>query len=266
MQLTFSNRLPANPCLQNKKTALPAQLYRLTRLALHTLYGLVVAATILPRVSASRRDLIIRRWSRQFLGILNIRVIAKGHVPDDATQGTMFVANHISWLDIHALNSLRTVRFIAKADIRGWPVIGWLVAQANTLFIEREKTRDTGRMVATAVASLKAGDTLCYFPEGTTTDGTELRPFKGGLMQAVIDSNTSIRPFAIRYPNEDGSVNIAMAYHADTTLWQSLRMVLAQHSPVIELDFAPPIASSGHERRGLCLMARQSIAARLHLD
>ena len=266
MQLTFSNKLLAATCLPEKKTSLPTQLFRLSRLGLHTLYGISVAATILPRVSMSRRERIIRRWSKQLLNILNMQVIAKGYIPDDGTRGTMFVANHISWLDIHALNSIRTVRFIAKADIRSWPVIGWLVAQANTLFIEREKKQDASRMVSTAASSLLAGDCLCYFPEGTTTDGTELKPFKGSLMQAAIDTNTAIRPFAIRYPDANGSPNAAMAYHGDTTLWQSLRMVVSQPRPVVELDFAAPIASASHERRGLCLMARQSIAARLTLD
>ncbi|MCB5191250.1 1-acyl-sn-glycerol-3-phosphate acyltransferase [Methylobacillus arboreus] len=266
MQLTFSNKLSANTCLPDKKTPLAIQLFRLTRLGLHTLYGAAVAATILPSVNTLQRERIIRRWSRQFLNILNIRVLAKGHTPDEDVRGTMFVANHISWLDIHALNSIRTVRFIAKSDIRAWPVIGWLVAQANTLFIERDKRQDASRMVETAAESILAGDCLCYFPEGTTTDGTELRPFKGSLMQAVIDTNTEIRPFSIRYPNTKGSANIAMAYHGETTLWQSLRRVLAQQNPVVELDFAAPIASAGHERRGLCLMARQSIAARLDLD
>ncbi|MCB5186563.1 1-acyl-sn-glycerol-3-phosphate acyltransferase [Methylobacillus caricis] len=219
----------------------------------------------MPRVTYLRRDRIIRRWSGQFLNILNIRVIIKGHAPDEQVRGTMFVANHISWIDIHALNSIHTVRFIAKSDIRSWPVFGWLMAQANTLFIERDKRQEANRMVSVATASLQAGDCLCYFPEGTTTDGNELRPFKGSLMQAAIDAGTDIRPFSIRYPNADGSANIAMAYHNDTTMWQSLRMILSQRHPVAELDFAMPIASSGHERRGLCLMARQSIAARLDL-
>lgn len=199
------------------------------------------------------------------MGILNIRVVATGHVPNEQVRGAMFVANHISWLDIHALNSMRTVRFIAKSDIRSWPVLGWLMAQANTLFIERDKKQDASRIVATATQSLQAGDCLCYFPEGTTTDGNELRPFKGSLMQAAIDAHTDIRPFSIRYPNPDGSTNIAMAYHNDTTMWQSLLMILGQRHPVVELNFAAPIASAGHERRGLCLMARQSIAAKLDL-
>jgi len=265
MQLTFSNKLLIT-CLPEKKTLLPIQLFRLTRLVLHTLYGITVAATILPRVSAATRDQIIRGWSRQLLGILNIQVIAKGHIPGEDVRSAMFVANHISWLDIYALNSIRTVRFIAKSDIRSWPVLGWLVAQANTLFIDREKKQDVSRMVETVAKSIMAGDCLCYFPEGTTTDGTELRPFKGSLMQAAIDTNTAIRPVLIRYPKPDGSINTAMAYHGETTLWQSLRRVLAQPRSTVELDFAPPIASTGHERRGLCLMARQSIATRLNLD
>lgn len=267
MQLIFSSKLPAaNHHLPDQRTSIPRQLFRLTRLGLHIIYGVAVAATLLPHLTTIRRNRTIRRWSRQFLAILNIRVIARGAVPNEAVHSTMFVANHISWLDIHALNSIHPVRFIAKSDIRSWPILGWLVAQANTLFIDRERKQDASRMVATVADSLQAGDCLCYFPEGTTTDGTELRPFKGSLMQAVVDTGTVIQPFSIRYPRSDGSVNTAMAYHGETTMWQSLRMVLMQPQPIVELDFSAPISSAGHERRGLCLMARQAITKQLKLD
>ena len=73
---------------------------------------------------------------------LNIRLVTHGRLPDDNLSSTMFVANHVSWIDIFALNGVRALRFIAKSEIRSWPVFGWLCEKGNTLFIERAKRRN----------------------------------------------------------------------------------------------------------------------------
>lgn len=229
------------------------------------MYGLFIAALILPRVDGPRRNRFISRWCSELLTVLNIRVVAHDPPPDHHLTGVMFVANHVSWADIHALNSVHAVRFVAKSEIRGWPVFGWLAQQANTLFTERSRRHEAGRMVETTADSLRAGDCICFFPEGTTTDGTELKPFKSSLLQAAIDAGALIWPVAIRYPHADGSANLAMAYCNDMTLLQSMKQVLAERAPVIELRFAPPIAAAGLERRALSLLARQAIAQQLGL-
>lgn len=177
----------------------------------------------------------------------------------------MFVANHVSWIDIFALNGVRALRFIAKSEIRSWPILGWLSRKGNTLFIERTKRQDASHMVELAADSLRAGNRLCFFPEGATSDGTELRTFKGSLMQAAIDTESPIWPVAIRYPKADGRANTEMAYFDDMKLLRSLKQVLAQRSPVVELHFLAVITTRGHDRRSLSLLARQTIAASLNL-
>lgn len=179
----------------------------------------------------------------------------------------MFVANHISWSDIHAINSIITLRFIAKSEIINWPVFGYLVSRANTLFIDRRSKRDAKRTIDVAVKSLQAGDNLCLFPEGTTTDGTVLHPFKSSLIQAAIEAKAAIRPVAIRYPHPDGGVNIDVAYAGETTLIQSMQKILAQKQPVIELHFLMPIPAEDvakQDRRELTLhietLIRQHLA------
>lgn len=251
MNSTYSSRL--------------TRIFRSCRLALHLLLGFCVALTILPLASARRRDFIISAWSRDLLGALNIRLITHGTLPDNDSNGAMFVANHVSWIDIFALNSVCALRFIAKSEIRSWAMLGWLCEKGNTLFIERAKRQDASRMVKLTADCLRAGDRLCFFPEGVTSDGTELRAFKGSLMQAAIDTESPIWPVAIRYPKTDGSANTEMAYFDDMNLLQSLKQVLAQHSPVVELHFLPTIATRGHDRRSLSLLARQCIAASLKL-
>ncbi len=175
----------------------------------------------------------------------------------------MFVANHVSWVDIFALNSVRALRFVAKSEIRGWPILGWLCEKGNTLFVERTKRQNAGRMVKLAANCLRAGDCLCFFPEGVTSDGTRLNAFKGSLMQAAIEAESRIWPVAIRYPKSNGSANTEMAYFDDMSLLQSLKQVLAQCSPVVELHFLPTIATQGQDRRGLSHLARQAIAESL---
>ena len=198
------------------------------------------------------------------MAALNIRLVMHGTLPDANLSSAMFVANHVSWIDVFALSSVRALRFVAKSEIRGWPMFGWLCEKSNSLFIERTKQRGVGRMLEITADCLRAGDCLCFFPEGATSDGTELKAFKGSLMQAAIDTKSSIWPVAIRYPKPDGGANIEMAYFDDMNLLQSLKQVLAQRSPVVELHFLPAIAAYSHDRRSLSRLARQAITDSLN--
>ena len=116
----------------------------------------------------------------------------------------LVVANHVSWLDIFALHAVGPVRFIAKAEIERWPVLGGLVRGVGTLFIERARRHDTHRVNQEIARALAAGDIVAVFPEGTTTDGTALLPFKGSLLQPIIDAQGHVQPVAIRYRDADG--------------------------------------------------------------
>lgn len=178
----------------------------------------------------------------------------------------MFVANHVSWIDIHAINSVRAVRFVSKAEVRQWPLIGWLAHNAGTIFINRGRRQETGRIVDIITNALKEKDFLCVFPEGTTTDGTIIMPFKGGVAQAAINAAVDIWPVAIRYPDVDGLANREMAYHGEISLLESLKSILSQQSPVVELHFLEPISPQGHDRQTLSAKARDLIAIRLGMQ
>lgn len=240
-------------------------MFRLLRLIAHIVKGILIALLLLPSASPMRRDLHIQRWCRQLLRIFNVALYTYGDIPTWDTRNTMFVANHVSWMDIHALNCIRTIRFIGKSEIKSWPIFGWFATKANTLYIERERRQHTGVVVNTACNSLKQGDCMCFFPEGTTTDGNQLMPFKGSLMQAAIDAEADVWPVAIRYPGPDNSINKRMAFADDTTLLASIWAILSLAEPVVELHFLPVIKSGEHERRGLTLMVRKQIATKLGL-
>jgi len=180
----------------------------------------------------------------------------------------MLVANHISWLDIHALNSMVPLRFIAKSEISKWPVFGYLAKSADVLFINRDNRRDAARVVDITASSLHAGDNLCLFPEGTTTDGSTMMPFKSSIIQAAIQANASIQAVAIRYPLPNGENNTAMAYAGDTTMKQSIAQILLQQKPRVELHFLAPIitknlSNEAKNRRDLTLQIEQEISHKL---
>jgi 1-acyl-sn-glycerol-3-phosphate acyltransferase len=234
-------------------------------MVLHILYGIFIAGIILPKLSPQRRDRVISRWSGALLDLLNIRAIVHGDIPPRGLTNTMFVANHISWIDIHALNSIHTTRFVAKSEIKQWPVFGWFAAKVNTLFVDREKRHEAGKVVNSARQALQAGDCICFFPEGTTTDGTEIRPFKGSLLQAAIDAKSQVWPFEIHYPNAENRANTEMAYWGEMSLIESMRLIIKQRSPVVVLEFASPINAAGYERRNLSIAVRQAIVSRLNL-
>lgn len=177
----------------------------------------------------------------------------------------MILANHISWIDIHALNSVSPVRFIAKSDINTWPVFGYLARKSGTIFINRNNRKDTARIVDTTASCLLDGNNVAFFPEGTTTDGTLLARFKSSIVQAAINANATIHPVAIRYPNADGSINTKLAYAGETTMAEAMMQVFKTKQPVVELHFLPPISSEEGSRQDLTQKAYQTIADKLNL-
>ena len=238
--------------------------FRICRVAIHILYGLSVSATVLSYLEHQKKHLIIKLWSEKLLHILNVKLTVEGSPPSQRLSNTMFVSNHISWLDIYALNSVHPVRFIAKSEVARWPILGWLAKQANTIFIERARKKDAQRITIEATESLKNGDCLCYFPEGTTTNGTELLPFKSSLIQAAINTHGDVWPLAIYYPNQDGSPNTRMAFAGETTFIGSIWQIISLQESEVKLYFLQRIQSRGYERRELTQCIKMLIAE--HLD
>jgi 1-acyl-sn-glycerol-3-phosphate acyltransferase len=229
---------------------------------LHLFWALLLAAFRLPWLSDDDRRKLIQRWCVQVLPMLRVQVAVSGALP---SQTVMLVANHISWVDAWAINSLHPVRFVAKSEVRSYPIIGWLCKQCGVVFIRRGQRRDTARVSSEGANVLKKGDCLCVFPEGTTTEGTYILPFKSSLLQAAVDTKVDIVPVALRYLSPDGSVNTDVAFIGDMNLWQSLGIILAQPEIRAEIAFLEPLSTQDRDRQSLAKAAHAQIVKRLHL-
>lgn len=239
------------------------QVFRSVRLLLHIISGLVQSA-IYPHLDQAARRRMAQNWCAGLLAILCIRLRYRGTPPGAETQRVMLAANHVSWVDVHALIAVCPARFVAKAEIRDWPLFGWLSRNVGTLFIERTKRRDTARINEHIGDALKIGDRVAVFPEGTTSDGTLLRHFHASLLQPAVMVAALVYPVAIRYTDPAGEISRAVPY-VKISLLESLRQILRQPWIDLELIFGDPINSSGKNRRELARGAEHAIADALSL-
>jgi 1-acyl-sn-glycerol-3-phosphate acyltransferase len=222
--------------------------WRLLRALLHAFAGWLTIRVLFPRWPQQRREATVQAWSQRMLRVLGIPLHVRGDAP--ARGPVLLVANHISWLDILVMHAARHCRFVSKSDVKHWPLIGTLATGGGTLYIEREKRRDAMRVVHHMAESLRAGDIVAVFPEGTTGDGEALLPFHGNLIQAAISANAPVQPVALRFvdratgKNSDGPL-----YLGDDSLLQSLWRTLAGRPFVAHVRFGALQEADGRDRR-----------------
>ncbi|WP_185969581.1 lysophospholipid acyltransferase family protein [Tepidimonas aquatica] len=236
---------------------------RTLRLGTHVLRGVASTQWGWTRLPELQRDQRTQAWAQHMLGEVGIQVEVRGTPPADGT-GACIVANHISWLDIPALLSVLPCRFVAKDEVARWPLVGTLARRAATLFVQRGHALALRQLHTALCDRLRAGAPVAIFPEGTTTDGSHVRPFFAALLQPAIDTATPVYPVALRYRRSDGlpSPN-AWAYHGDMTLWQSIRRVCRQPAGVVEMQWLPPIEPAHVSRQALARRAHAAIVGAL---
>lgn len=244
-------------------TPLPVRLVRSARATLHIVGGLATTVFVFPWVSTPTRHTLIRKWCRQFLAMLKVEARVHWRHEDGMPGNVLIVANHISWLDIFVLSSLQPARFIAKADLRRLPVVGRLIANVGTLFIERERRRDTHTVNRHTVEALTRGDVVAVFPEGTTGDGLGLLKFHSSLLQSIVDAKGHVQPIAIRYRTLADEHCMAPAYVGELSLVGSFWQVTGEREIVAELHVMPSFPAGDAHRRELSRAAEEAIRTAL---
>jgi 1-acyl-sn-glycerol-3-phosphate acyltransferase len=236
--------------------------WRLLRMLVHLLHGIAVMALQFPALDAAGRQARVRWWSAKLLRMAGLELVVSGPPRSGAT---LLVANHVSWLDIAAIHAvLPQARFVSKAEVLAWPLLGWLIREAGTMFIERERKRDALRVLHLVADALRAGDTIAVFPEGTTGDGETLLPFHGNLLQSAIATGTPVQCVALRYADPAHRFSPAALFIGETTLLQSVWRVLSARNLRVHVDLLPPQGTRHADRRALAEHLRSLIHERLH--
>jgi 1-acyl-sn-glycerol-3-phosphate acyltransferase len=236
--------------------------WRLLRMGLHLLHGMAVMALRFPVLDAAGRQQRIRWWSAKLVRLVGLELQLSGTPRPGAT---LLLANHVSWLDIAAIHAVAPqARFVSKADVLAWPLLGWLIRGAGTLFIERARKRDALRVLHQVAEALEAGDSVAVFPEGTTGDGPTLLPFHANLLQAAIATGTPVQGVALRYSDPAHRFSPATQFLGDTTLLHSVWRMLSATGLQVHVDLLVPQGTRHADRRALAEFLRGQIHAQLH--
>ncbi len=231
---------------------------RLARALGHAIGGWFTITFQFPKLTQPQRDECVTQWAREMLRVLGIELRLQGDAP--ARGPMLLVANHISWLDILVMHAARHCRFVAKAQVRRWPLIGTLATGGGTLYIERESRRDAMRVVHHMAEALRSGDILAIFPEGTTTDGRTMLPFHANLVQAAISADAPVQPVALSFiDSASGEPSFAASYIGDETLVGSLWRTVSGRPMTVVVTFGEPQRSDGRDRRAWAAGLQQAV-------
>ena len=244
------------------ETTVTARCVRALGLLGQLLLLLLGAVVVAPRLTPGRRGSLSARLAARTLRTLHVRVLRFGAAPHDGPM--LLVANHISWLDVYALNALvGGPRSVAKSEVARWPFAGAIARGFGTFFHVRGSYRDAARVKNEVAVALRAGERVLVFPEGTTTEGGSLGRFHAAFFQAAVDAGVPVQPVAIHYPMADGSPDPAASFIGEMTFVESLVRVLGRRRLEARLTFGPVLSSAGRTRRELAALSHAFVTLAL---
>lgn len=238
-------------------------LYRVPMLLWHLLVHLpltmLLTTPLTARVQWGQESLehrAIRAWSA---GLMHVFGFSLRRIGTPLPGAAMFVANHVSWIDIETLHSQRMMGFVAKREIQSWPVVGWLAQRGETIFHARGSTESLGGVLHEMLSRLRDGRSVGVFPEGGTRGGREIGPFHARIFLAAVEAGVPVQPVALRY-GEGGSAQHEVAFQPREHFFGNFLRLLGEPGRVAEVHFLEPIApADAGGRRRIAELARSRI-------
>lgn len=200
-------------------------------------------------------------WSYVLCRICGLSIRQHGKWIDSPA---IFVANHISWLDVFALLGSFHAIFVAKQEVVDWPLIGWLCQRVGTLFFRRGSGfAAMSLIVDKMVNTLQAGQKVFFFPEGTTTNGRQVQQFHARIFQAAVKAKVPVQPVALQYIDKEGKISGIAPYIDEDTLLSHLWRLFGETDLQIHIWFCDPITIEEKKRRTIAEEAYQQIVTAL---
>ena len=264
--------MPTSPCGDGCLTedgptvGFPRRVLRFT-CAISVVMAALLTAPLLLVLCGRGRERLVRTIFRAVLRSFGVKLSVHGgadFLAAPAGRGALVVNNHISWLDIVAINALRPMRALAKVEIGGWPVLGTLVRRGGSIFLDRTRLRTLPGTMTELADALRSGSLVNVTPEGTTWCGLASGRFTTATFQAAIDGGVPVRPIALRYRLSDGRETSRPSFVGPESLIASLRRVAALRGLVLEVHVCPEIAPGrAEDRRSLAGLAEASVHSAL---
>ena len=227
------------------------KLYRVILLALLVIIGIILTIIFLRNTVPARglRSTLITTWLGLAARTFGARIKTYGTAQ---TERTLFVANHISWLDIMVLGNLVPIHFLSKLEVKHMPVFGWLATRAGTLYIHRGNKESASEASSDITAALVQGHNSLIFAEGTTTDG-HIKKFHSRMMQSAIDAHAIVQPVAIFSPKINPhtgktELDTVTLFLGGTSIAESFDLITRAPGIDVEVHFLKTISSKGKTR------------------
>ena len=238
------------------------KLYRMILLGLLLLIGIILTVIFLRNTVPARgfTSKIITTWLGLVARTLGVKIKTYGTA---LTEKTLFVSNHISWLDVFIIGSLVPIHFLSKHEVKTMPLFGWLATRGGTLYIKRGLHGSASEASSEITAALDQNHNSLIFAEGTTDDG-HVKKFHSRMMQSAIDAHAMVQPVAIFFPllnAEKGrtELNPTTLFMGDTSIGESFDMVARAASIDAEVHFLKPISSKGKSRNEISQHAYEEV-------
>jgi len=241
-------------------------LWRTPLLLLHSLIAFPLALIVFNpladrvRIGGERLDhWMTRWWSAWLVRIFGFRI---RHFGEPVAGAVLFVANHVSWLDIELMHSRCTMSFVAKAEIAHWPLVGWLSTRSGTIYHRRGSAHSLGAVMQRVVTRLREGSPVGIFPEGGTGSGDRVRTFHARIFQVALDADVPVQPVALRY-GRDGRMDLRIPFAPGESFFANVVRLLGGPGMDAELHFLEPVPLHEAGRRQIAEAARARIGAAL---
>ena len=241
----------------------PVKYFKLLRAFLLAYWILIIQ---FPRLSKLQKLQAIQSWSRQTLTVLGVRLDIAPSVEHllRTEMPVLYVSNHVSWVDALIIQAVQPSVFVAKDEVRGWPVLGAIASKCGVIFVKRSSITSTRQMVNEVVRALSNDFCVAGFPEGTTSIGLEVNPFYSNLFEASILADAQVLPIALRYTRAaTGEPCTKTPFIGELSFIRSLHQVISSNGIVATVLTGQPISPIGHTRKTLAQLSQHAVSTQL---